>query len=105
MDNAQTPSNGRRQTNNTLIPYLIAQGKTTVALQLLTRMTDLGDVPAYDWLLLERRFDAVRGDARFEAVKMKSRVQLDQVREWLAQAQTRGELPAYLEAALAKTAG
>ena len=104
VNNAQTSSNGRRQTNSTLIPYLIEQGKTALALHLLTRMTDLGDVPAYDWLLLERRFDAVRADARFEAVKVKARVRFDQLRERLAEAQTRGELPAYLEAALAKTA-
>ena len=103
VDSAQTPSNGRRQTNSTLIPYLIEQGKTTLALQLLTRMTELGDVPAYDFLLLERRFDAVRADARFEAVKVKARAQLDQLRERLAEARTRGEFPAYLEAALAKT--
>jgi hypothetical protein len=103
LDNAQTSSNARRQINATLIPYLIEQGKTKLALQLLTRMTELGDVPSYDWLLLERRFDAVRADASFEAVKVRSRAQLDQLRDRLAQAQTRGELPAYLEAALAKT--
>jgi len=72
-------------------------------LQLLTRMTELGDVPAYDWLRLERRFDTVRADARFEAVKVKSRVQFDQLRERLAEARTRGDLPTYLETALAKT--
>ena len=65
----------------------------------------MGDVPAYDWLQLERRFDAVRADARFEAVKVKSRAQLDALRERLAEAQARGELPAYLQAALSKTAG
>ena len=105
VDSAQTSSNGRRQINSTLIPYLIEQGQTKLALQVLTRMTELGDVPAYDWLKLERRFDAVRADARFEAVKVKSRAQLDALRERLAEAQARGELPAYLQAALSKTAG
>jgi tetratricopeptide (TPR) repeat protein len=103
VDNAQTSSNERRQTNSTLIPYLIEQNKTDLALHLLTRMTELGDVPAYDWLLLERRFDAVRADARFDAVKGKSHAKFDQLRERLAEAQTRGELPTYLETALAKT--
>jgi TolB-like protein len=104
VNNSQTSSNGRRQINSTLIPYLIEQGKTPLALQLLTRMTDVGDVPAYDWLRLERRFDAVRADARFEAVTVKSRAQLDQLRARLAEARTRAELPTYLEAALAKLA-
>jgi tetratricopeptide (TPR) repeat protein len=104
VDSAQTSSNGRRQINSTLIPYLVEQGKTTVALQLLTRMTDLGDVPAYDWLLLEHRFDAVRADARFEAVRVRAHAQLDQLRKRLAEAQTRGELPMYLAATLANAA-
>ena len=42
VDSAQTSSNGRRQINSTLIPYLIEQGQTKLALQVLTRMTELG---------------------------------------------------------------
>lgn len=98
----RTSTNARRLINTTLIPYLISHGKRDEALHVLTGMTELGDVPIYDWLRLEPQVATLRDDARFQAIEARSRVRFDEMREILAEARTRGELPAYLQTPLAE---
>jgi serine/threonine protein kinase/tetratricopeptide (TPR) repeat protein len=84
-----------------VVPFLARHGKIEVAFQILNRALE-ADVPlAYDWLMLDPLLKPLRSDARFQKILSRSRARFDETLKLLEQAQGRGELPPYLEAALA----
>ncbi|MGH6803830.1 MAG: protein kinase domain-containing protein [Methyloceanibacter sp.] len=83
------------------VPFLARHGKTDTAFQILNRTLDAGFVPYYDSLMLDPRLAPLRADARFHKIQARARAQFDEVLKTLEQARDRGELPPYLEAALA----
>jgi len=102
VTSAQTSSNERSELARALVPLLIEQGKKDLALELLSRTADLGDVPPYDWLMSEPQFAVVRNDGRFKATEARSRARFEELRAMLGEARARGEMPAYLDAPLAR---
>jgi hypothetical protein len=60
-------------------------------------MVEVDVAPSYDWLLREPDIQLLRGDPRFGKVLAASRDGAALLARLLREAQTRGELPVYLE--------
>ncbi len=81
-----------------LVPPALARlGRTDEAIRLLLRYVKDGDLPAYDWLILDPDMQLLRGDPRFAKVLAASRDGAAKVAKILVEARARGELPKYLE--------
>jgi pentatricopeptide repeat protein len=105
ISGAEMPGSLRRTVSHALIPYLAEHGKPDLAMQLFSQMAEFGEIPEYDWVMLDPRLRPIRDDARFKAVVAQSRARFDELRVALDEARTRGELPAYLDAALTRLLG
>ncbi len=101
VNNPRTLSLDLEWISGEVVPFLARHGKTEVAFQILTRALE-ADVPLpYDWLVLDPLLEPLRADARFQKILTRSRAQFDETLKLLEQARGRGELPPYLETALA----
>ena len=67
----------------------------------MIRCTEVGAIPAYDWLVLNPNFISLRGDMRFKEVVSRSRAKFEETLKVLQDAKVRGEFPKYLEKPLA----
>ena len=80
-----------------IAPRLAHVGRKEEALNILLRMVEVDVAPSYDWLLREPDIQLLRGDPRFGKVLAASRDGAALLARLLREAQTRGELPVYLE--------
>jgi tetratricopeptide (TPR) repeat protein len=102
FNDPRTPSIDLEWISGEVVPFLARHGKTEVAFQILTRATEAGVPLTYDWLVLDPYLESLRADARFPKILSRSRARFDETLKKLEQAGERGELPPYLEAALAE---
>jgi hypothetical protein len=84
------------------VPYLVLGHRLDEAFEILTRGIQLRVVPPYDWLVLDPRLAALRGDRRFAAVLAPARAQFEDMKGVLEDARTRGDLPPHLDKAVAE---
>ncbi len=83
------------------IPALVQGGDIDEAFKVLTRAQQIGMAIPYDWLRTDRRLDKLRKESRFGPINNRSRDQFEEMIKILDEAKSRGELPQYLQQAIA----
>jgi TolB-like protein len=81
-------------------PLLARHGRTEEALELMSFRNRLGLAETYEFLLLNRDLQPLRGDPRFQAMLVRERARFEEMLGILSAARRRGEYPAYLDPAL-----
>jgi serine/threonine protein kinase/Flp pilus assembly protein TadD len=83
-------------------PLLARQGRAREALDLMLYRQEIGVLENYEFLLLNKDLEPLRGDARFRRLLDPLRKDFDEMLVILAAARKRGEFPAYLDPAVDK---
>jgi tetratricopeptide (TPR) repeat protein len=82
-------------------PALARHGRAKQAVDILERAMRLGAPPPYEILTRNRDLASLRDDPRLSLIVARSKIQFAEALDVLEQAQSRGELPAYLREPLA----
>ena len=80
-----------------LVPFLARQGRTDVVIDLLTEAVRRGEIPQYDWLMLDPRLESLRSDPDFAPILEQSRARFAEMLALLERAQIRQEFPPYMD--------
>ena len=83
------------------MPFLSRHQRVDAAIDILRQSIRLEVIPQYDCLLLNRNYEPLRRDPRFQPILVKARAQFEDMLAVLNEARARGEFPKYLEGPLA----